>query len=140
MNSVTKIIKRKSWLVVFTGILLAGLCGSVCVQAQDSTAGKTVTQKKFQRLINKKNAVLLDVRTAEEYKSGHIPGARQIDVQKTDDFKRQIESLDKNKIYLLYCRSGKRSNAAKMLMNTMGFTKLYDLEGGFAKWTGSKEQ
>ena len=140
MKSVTEIIKRKSWLIVFAGVLLAGLCGSVCVQAQDSTAGKTVTQKKFQRLINKKNAVLLDVRTAEEYKSGHIPGAVQIDVQKTDDFKKQIESLDKKNTYLHYCRSGKRSNAAKMLMKAMGFTKLYDLEGGFIKWTGSKEQ
>ena len=140
MKAVTQIIKRKSWLLIFTGILLAGLCSSVCVQAQDSTVGKTVTQKKFERLMNKKNTVLLDVRTTEEYKAGHIPGAVQIDVQKTDAFKKQVESLDKNKIYLVYCRSGKRSNTAKTLMSELGFTKLYDLEGGFTKWTGLKEQ
>lgn len=140
MKALAGIIKQKSGLLLFAGVLLAGLCSTVCVRAQDSTAGKTVSQKKFQRLMKKKNAVLLDVRTASEYQAGHIPGSVQLDVMKPEDFKKQMATLDKSKIYLLYCRSGKRSNTAKLLMKGSGFTKLYDLEGGFSKWEGAKEQ
>ncbi|MBK9383155.1 MAG: rhodanese-like domain-containing protein [Chitinophagaceae bacterium] len=133
-------IKKKSLLIIAGGLLLAGLCSTVCVQAQDNTAGKTVSQNKFQRLIKKKNTILLDVRTEVEYKAGHIPGSLQIDFLKTEDFKKQVAVLDKSKPYLLYCRSGKRSKDAMTVMKEMGFTKLFDLQGGFNSWEGVKEQ
>lgn len=133
-------IKKKSLLIVAGGLLLAGLCNTVCVQAQDNTAGKTVSQNRFQRLQKKKNTILLDVRTEFEYKAGHIPGSLQIDFLKTDDFKKQVAVLDKSKPYLLYCRSGKRSKDAMTVMKEMGFTKLFDLQGGFSSWEGVKEQ
>lgn len=140
MKSSVQLLKKKKWLLLFTGILLTGLCSTVCVQAQHNSAGKTVSQKKFQRLVTKKNTVLLDVRTSDEYKAGHIPGSLQIDVLKAEDFKKQVAALDKTKKYLLYCRSGKRSKEALALMKEAGFTKLYDLEGGFSNWPGKKEQ
>ena len=133
-------IKKKSLLIIAGGLLLAGLCSTVCVQAQDNTAGKTVSQNKFQRLINKKNTILLDVRTEVEYKAGHIPGSLQIDFLKTEEYKKQVAVLDKSKPYLLYCRSGKRSKDAMTVMKEMGFTKLFDLQGGFNSWEGVKEQ
>ncbi|MBK8140974.1 MAG: rhodanese-like domain-containing protein [Chitinophagaceae bacterium] len=132
--------KKKSLLIIAGGLLLAGLCSTVCVQAQDNTAGKTVSQNKFQRLLKKKNTILLDVRTEVEYKAGHIPGSLQIDFLKTEDFKKQVAVLDKSKPYLLYCRSGKRSKDAMTVMKEMGFTKLFDLQGGFNSWEGVKEQ
>lgn len=138
-NSILK-LKKHSWVLVAGGLLVAGLCGTVCASAQEPTEGKTIEAKKFQRLMKKKNAVLLDVRTLEEYKEGHIPGSVQIDVLKTDDFKKQVASLDKNKTYLIYCRSGKRSRDAMTLLNESGFTKLFDLKGGFSNWTGAKEK
>ena len=100
----------------------------------------TVSQNKFQRLLKKKNTILLDVRTEVEYKAGHIPGSLQIDFLKTEDFKKQVAVLDKSKPYLLYCRSGKRSKDAMTVMKEMGFTKLFDLQGGFNSWEGVKEQ
>ena len=139
MNTLILQIKRKNWLLIAAGIFIAGLCIPVCIQAQDTAAGKTITQKKFQRLNKKKNSVLLDVRTIDEYKAGHIPGATQTDVLKKDEFKNKVSTLDKKKTYLLYCRSGKRSKEAMKLMKEMGFTKLYDLDGGFNVWTGEKE-
>ena len=132
-------IKKKSLLIIAGGLLLAGLCSTVCVQAQDNTAGKTVSQNKFQRLLKKKNTILLDVRTEVEYKAGHIPGSLQIDFLKTEDFKKQVAVLDKSKPYLLYCRSGKRSKDAMTVMKEMGFTKLFALQGGFSSWEGVKE-
>jgi len=138
MKPVVQIIQNKKWLILFAGVLLTALCSTVC--AQDSTAGKTVSPNKFQRLMKKKNTVLLDVRTEVEYKAGHIPGSIQMDVLKTEDFKKQVETLDKTKTYLLYCRSGKRSKEGMALMKESGFTKLYDLKGGFSNWRGDKEQ
>ena len=90
--------------------------------------------------LKKKNTILLDVRTEVEYKAGHIPGSLQIDFLKTEDFKKQVAVLDKSKPYLLYCRSGKRSKDAMSVMKEMGFTKLFDLQGGFNSWEGVKEQ
>lgn len=140
MRSSVQLVIKKKWLLLLTGVLLAGFCSTVCVQAQQNSAGKTVSQKKFQRLISKKNTVLLDVRTSDEYKAGHIPGSLQIDVLKVKDFKKQLATLDRTKTYLLYCRSGKRSKEGMLLMKESGFTKLYDLEGGFINWQGKKEQ
>lgn len=140
MSTILKKIKSISWLFIAAALMLASLCGSVCAQAQDNPAGKTISQKKFERLSKKKNTVVLDVRTTDEYKAGHIPHATQIDVLKKEEFKAQISSLDKNKTYLVYCRSGKRSIDAMSIMKEMGFTKLYDLNGGYSNWTGAKEQ
>ena len=136
MRIVTRNLQPKSRLILLAGLLLFS---TVRIQAQESTAGKTVSPKKFQRLMNKKNTVLLDVRTADEYKAGHIPGALQIDVLLREDFKKQVATLDKSKRYLVYCRSGKRSRDAMELMKGSGFARLYDLEGGFSKWTREKD-
>lgn len=75
---------------------------------------------------NSTNLILLDVRTAEEYSSGSIPNSINIDVL-SSDFKSKIELLDKNKEYLVYCRSGNRSSIASSIMSTNGFIKIYNL-------------
>ncbi len=140
MNTWKLNLKKNSHFFLAGVLVLAGLCGTVCAQAQEPAAGKTVEAKKFQRLMKKKNAVLLDVRTPEEYKEGHIPGSEQIDVLQETVFRNRIASLDKNKTYLVYCRSGKRSKTAMTIMGETGFKKLYDLEGGYTAWPGSKEK
>ena len=83
--------------------------------------------------MHKPSAIILDVRTAEEFNSGHIENARLMDVQK-DDFIQQLSSLDKNKTYLIYCRSGKRSEKALNLLTEQGFKKAYHLKGGYLAW------
>lgn len=127
------------FLTGFSMFLILSFAVSENIQAQDRTAGITVKQNRFQRLLKKKNIVLLDVRTVEEFKEGHIPDATLIDVQKIPEFKKYVSGLDKNKTYLIYCRSGKRSNTAKVFMQEIGFKKLVDLEGGFSQWTGQKK-
>jgi rhodanese-related sulfurtransferase len=73
-----------------------------------------------------KDAVILDVRTPEEFKETRVKGAVNIDF-KNPNFKSEIEKLDKNKPYKLYCRSGNRSGKAMELMKGMGFTNLENL-------------
>ena len=89
---------------------------------------KNVNIEKAIKLVNSStNLVILDVRTREEYLSGNIPNAINIDVL-SQDFKSKIDMLDKNKEYLIYCRNGNRSSIASSIMSTNGFINIYNLE------------
>ena len=74
--------------------------------------------------------VIIDVRTPEEFNSGHVQGALNIPVE-APDFAAQVTALDASATYAIYCRSGNRSAVATAEMGAMGFMHLYDLEGGF---------
>ncbi|MDO7173912.1 rhodanese-like domain-containing protein [Mariniflexile sp. AS56] len=82
------------------------------------------------------NAVILDVRTDGEVAEGVIPNAIHIDIYKGQDFIDEVEALDKNKNYYVYCRSGKRSGQACGIMGELGFENAYNLEGGILDWEG----
>ncbi|TRX38307.1 rhodanese-like domain-containing protein [Flavobacterium restrictum] len=82
------------------------------------------------------NAVLLDVRTEDEYNDGIIENAINIDIHKGQEFIAAIEALDKSKNYYVYCRSGARSGKACEIMNEMGFENAYNLMGGILDWDG----
>jgi|MDTC01.1.fsa_nt_gb rhodanese-related sulfurtransferase len=84
-----------------------------------------------------KDLVVLDVRTAGEFGKSRIAGAKNIDVLATD-FKVKAKQLDKNKSYLVHCRSGKRSQTAFKALKSLGFTKLYHLDGGMLAWEAAK--
>ena len=85
-------------------------------------------------------SVILDVRTEEEFESGYIKGALNMDIRGVADFLASIESLDKSKSYFVYCRSGARSGQACQLMSQMGFSALYNLDGGVLAWEGDLEE
>ena len=76
---------------------------------------------------------ILDVRTPEEFEEGHIQGAQNINV-KDDTFIIAIQKLSPSDTLLVYCRSGRRSLYAAQVMVSLGFQKIYDLEGGFLNW------
>lgn len=78
-------------------------------------------------------AVLLDVRTPEEYAAGHIEGATNIDFQ-DEDFAGKIAKLPRDRDYILYCRSGRRSASAQDKMEELGFTRVANIEGGITAW------
>lgn len=82
------------------------------------------------------NAVILDVRTEQEFNDGSIPGALNIDIYKGQGFIYQVEELDKSKSYYIYCRSGARSGQACNIMQQLGFDSTYNLLGGIIEWEG----
>ncbi len=88
------------------------------------------------RLQQDENAVILDVRTQEEVEEGMIPNAQNLDIHKGQGFIDDLEKLDKEKNYYVYCRSGGRSAQACAVMNQIGFENTYNLEGGFSEWAG----
>jgi len=79
------------------------------------------------------NFVLLDIRTPAEVESGHISGAQNLDFY-SPTFEQDLKKLDRDKIYLIYCRSGNRTGQARALMQELGFSKVYDLDGGINAW------
>ena len=79
------------------------------------------------------NAVLVDVRTHDEYNSGYIENSLNIDYL-SNDFSENVEKLDKNIPIVLYCRSGKRSSLSANKLSELGFKEIYNLEGGILEW------
>lgn len=87
----------------------------------------------FASLLGQGNVALVDVRTAEEYSAGHIPGATNVDFY-SEDFLRLIEaSIPKDCPVAVYCRTGKRSAEASAALAKAGYT-VNNLIGGFEAW------
>lgn len=81
--------------------------------------------------------ILLDVRTPEETAAGKIANAQEADV-KTAEFINLLSSFDKEKKYIVYCRSGKRSTKACQMMKEQGFKHLLNVEGGYLAYTAKR--
>jgi rhodanese-related sulfurtransferase len=88
-------------------------------------------------LENEKEAQLIDVRTPAEYNRGHLPGAKNLNLF-DDDFKQQLEKLDKEKPVYVYCQVGGRSAECADMLKSMGFKNITDMDGGFGKWVKSE--
>jgi rhodanese-related sulfurtransferase len=89
--------------------------------------------KIIKRNFDNKNFIILDVRTPEEYNEGHIKNSKNIDFY-SQDFKNNLSALDKNKTYLVYCRSGNRSGKALEIMKELKFMRAYNMLGGIVEW------
>lgn len=102
---------------------------------------KEISQEEWREQITKdENAVILDVRTEQEVEEGYIPGAKVIDIYQAKEFIDEIDKLDKEKNYYVYCRSGNRSRQACTMMDQKGFKNTYNLIGGFSNWEGEKTE
>ncbi len=86
---------------------------------------------------SKLDVQILDVRTPEEYLPQHIKNAQNINL-KSADFEQQASKLDKSKPILVYCLSGGRSAKAVEKLHSMGFSEVYNLDGGIVKWNAEK--
>ncbi len=89
----------------------------------------------FTRLVKSGEYVLLDVRTASEYANFHLENAHNMDYLGAD-FLDQLEQLDPQQKYLVYCRSGRRSVRACTLMKNAGIAQIVHLDGGLNSWDG----
>lgn len=132
--------------MVLLSILLIFALMAPVVLAQEKAAKPAAEKKAAAKVENIKpeqfdtrrkadtnSTVVLDVRTKEEYRKGHIPGSVLIDFT-ADDFEQQVAKLDKSKTYLVHCAVGGRSARACKKMDQLGFQKLYNLEGGMGAW------
>ncbi|WP_010650848.1 rhodanese-like domain-containing protein [Oceanobacillus massiliensis] len=80
-----------------------------------------------------RKAQLIDVREPQEFDRGHILGARNIPVSQ---MRQRLVEMRKDKPVYLYCQGGSRSARAAQLLHKKGYSDIYQLKGGFKKWTG----
>ena len=116
-------------------VLLPAACSSgESVEGQiirDVSAAEARTM--IQENLGQEDFVLLDVRTQSEFDAGHIEGAVLLDFN-SGNFRTEADKLDKNKRYLVYCRTSNRSGQAVNIMKDLGFMEVYDLDGGIVAW------
>ena len=141
----------KNTLIILS-LLIAGLlsCQSQSNPAGNSTTTETPATDKtaakqplpyqdlnveqFRQHMAEPGIVLMDVRTPEEIANGKIEGAQELDYYGIN-FLEELGKLDKEKTYLVYCRSGNRSGKTCKLMADMGFKHLFNLAGGYNAWS-----
>ncbi len=111
--------------------LLALLSLAVALPAADKP--KDVSVNEAQKLIQEGKVLVLDVRTPEEFKEGHIEGAVNIDFN-GKDFAAQIQRLDPSKPVLVHCQGGGRSGRSLPLLEQLSFPQVYHLHEGFGEW------
>lgn len=123
-----------SSLLIFMAVLIGGCTTPAEVSNQII---KDVSAREAFDIIQKNqdnpNFVIIDVRTPKEYADGHIERAINVDFN-SDDFRSKITQLEKEKAYLIYCRSGNRSSGALQIMTELDFVEVYHLSAGIIGW------
>lgn len=126
-------------------ILVAGLLLTLFIFIQNNTSPSSdspttysvLSNKEFAAYVTENDATVIDVRTPEEFASGHLSGAININ-SAAPDFQEQINALDKNDTYAIYCRSGNRSATALKIMRSQNFVSVVELDGGIIAWERSR--
>ena len=102
----------------------------------EETQSIDIGPQEFKKKLEEDPGIVIDVRTRKEYDEGHLSITdRQLDIM-TGEFQNELDRLDKEKSYYLYCRSGSRSGKAARMMRHRGFDKAHNV-GGFQKLAAS---
>lgn len=135
-------------MLVLLGVLigssaLIGGCAYITGEAltTETTIIEDITPDEAYALIQdnrgNRDFIIIDVRTPEEYAGGHIEKAINLDY-KSETFGDELDKLDRNKTYLIYCRSGRRSAGALDMMEEIGFREAYNMVGGILQWEAER--
>lgn len=137
--------------ILVTSFLVAAFCSKahdfvsiktnyicrITLKSDTAFSIKSINVKKAQKIIlqniGNSRFVIVDVRSANEYKGGHISDAINLDF-KSLTFLEDLDKLDKSKTYLVYCTAGYRSKRTSLLMIEKKFTSIYNMKGGMMKW------
>ena len=129
-------LKRILPLLLVLMLMLTG-CGKSDADIQNNTYEKISMSEGLARMESDENYILLDVRRADEFESGHIPGA--VNLPNEEIGTEEIPSLpDKAQTIYIYCRSGNRSKQAADKLLALGYTNLIEF-GGIIDYTGELE-
>lgn len=137
---------KKSKIFLAVAIIFANLTFSATTAlAENNTQNNLATTENIYSadvsvaeavdLIKNKNAVIIDVRTPEEFAESHLPEANNFPVDTLSQNIETIKKLQRDKPLLVYCRSGKRSARAAEKLKNLGVNSLYNLKGGIKAWS-----
>ena len=119
----------------FTAVLLSLLLLTGCAGKNDALGYTQISQDRAKEIMASSDSFLiLDVRTKEEFESGHIPGAVNLPLQ---DIGPEPPALlqDFDQEIFVYCRSGNRSKQASQILSELGYTNVFEF-GGIHSWDG----
>jgi len=118
--------------LLIAGVMLLGACGGSSTGVLDTVPALEAASV----LDSQPDAVLLDIRTPQEFAEGRIAGSANIDFYAAD-FRSRLDALDRDTTYVVYCRSGNRSDSAMDIFADLGFTSVYEVDGGIISWVNS---
>lgn len=124
MNKLQRIV----WL------LLLSITTFVSVQAQSVTP--ISSKEAYAMLSAKKNLIVIDARTPEEFSAGHVKGAININIRQSDAYAK-IDKLNPQKKYVVYCRTNHRSQVVVDYMKQKGFTQVFQITDGWTGWSAN---
>ena len=127
------------------GVLVSGTWQSHAASSNSESEAEPILQditpKDAYALIQKheenEDFIILDVRTPGEFKQAHLKDAKMIDYY-SKTFRDELQKLDKDQTYLIYCRSGNRSGRTLRIMKELNFTHAYSMLGGITGWYQQK--
>jgi len=129
-------------LIVMMIVLLFS-CSTVVEENDDTEENETLIdltpEQAYQLIMDNSDDlsfIILDVRTEGEYRAGHLISSINIDYYDSS-FETQLNQLNKDYVYLVYCGSGVRSNNTLNLMKSVDFKKYYQIIGGYMEWTNN---
>ena len=125
-------------LILLTALLLGG-CAAQPTSPSDKAAYRQISMEEAVTMMaQESDYIILDVRRADEFAAGHIPGA--INVANESISTAEIPELpEKNQLILVYCRSGNRSKQAAQKLVDLGYTNIVEF-GGILDWPGDIEK
>lgn len=128
-------MKNYTVLFLLFTLLFFAACSSNSVNNAQNNADGKVTITQFKTSLNAISAPqLIDVRTPEEFSRGSLNGAVNMNFR-SDNLEAQLNTLDKTKPVFIFCQSGGRSGKCYKKMKDMGFSEVYDMEGGYGAWS-----
>ena len=122
----------KKWIFLLLAVMLLTACGQNKGKDQGAVYVNITAEEAKRIMDSAADYIILDVRTRDEYETGHIPGARCFPL---DDIECNAEVYipDKDMMYLIYCRSGRRSKLAAEILVELGYTNIKEF-GGIIDW------
>ena len=128
---------RFLWMAALLVPVLAAVYGWTAAPGMVTHLGAREAAELMARHQEDRAFAVIDMRTPAEYRQGHLAGARLIDFH-DPQFKSRLDRLDREKTYLVYCRSGNRTGKALSVMKDLGFQKVYHLKGGILDWNAHR--
>ncbi|GCC51538.1 rhodanese-like domain-containing protein [Chryseotalea sanaruensis] len=124
--------------LLVTSLVLTFTMMNLSCQSQNNAVKQLETEAFAQKLKQTNTYNLVDIRTPDEYKQGHLDKAVMIDYY-SSDFKNELNKLDKSKPLFYYCASGGRSGKTIPILQELGFKEVYELKVGFNGWRSANK-
>lgn len=131
-------VSRRNSIIVIVAVAIVAVIAGLYTQKvmklgneDEGNYGDVSIQEAIELMEQKEDLVILDVRTVEEFESGHVEGAINIPVEELAE---RLDELSKNDELLVYCRTGNRSGNAVNILSDGGFTKIYHMHEGISVW------